>query len=224
MPESNPSSRSLDAHHRLIIGVSTAALALAVTTGRLTGGIQAIVTWNVFALTLLLLAWRGIMVANPADVVRSAKLQDSSRWLIFVFVVCAALTSVLALGFLLGTAKGLAGTRLAEHVVLAVSTILSSWALVHTVFTLRYAHLYYRPADEKTSEKRGTGLKFPGGAEPDYLDFAYFSFVVGMTGQVSDVAITSRPIRRLALLHGVIAFLFNTVIVALTINLISGLL
>ena len=105
---------------------------------------------------------------------------------------------------------------------LAILSIVCSWGLVHTVFTLRYAHLFY--GDDPTQTKRPGGLDFPHEPEPDYLDFAYFSFVIGMTSQVSDVAIGSKPMRRPALVHGVLSFLFNTIIIALTISGLAGVL
>ena len=136
----------------------------------------------------------------------------------------AACASLLALGYLLGTVKDLSKGRVTEHIALAVGTVLCSWALVHTVFTLRYAHLYYLGSTEKADGDPCGGLDFPAEKTPDYMDFTYFSFVIGMTFQVSDVQITSRRIRRLALVHGLVSFAFNTVILALSINIISGLL
>ncbi len=93
--------------------------------------------------------------------------------------------------------------------------------MVHTMFTFHYAHIYYDD-DENNAAHHAGGLEFPK-EKPDYLDFAYFSFVIGMTFQVSDVEISARLIRRVALLHGLLAFLLNTFVVALTINLIAGL-
>jgi len=92
--------------------------------------------------------------------------------------------------------------------------------LIHTSFTLRYAHIFYGDHETKPNMHAG-GLDFPGDALPDYLDFAYFSFVLGMTFQVSDVQITSRRFRRLALLHGMISFVFDTTMIALTINILA---
>jgi uncharacterized membrane protein len=106
---------------------------------------------------------------------------------------------------------------------MAVLAVIESWLLIHTVFTLRYAHVFYRLEQEADVEGSDGGLIFPGGDNPDYEDFAYFSFVIGMTCQVSDVNITSRFMRRLALLHGLLSFAFNTAILALSINIISGL-
>jgi len=108
------------------------------------------------------------------------------------------------------------------YLIIAISGILLSWGMVHTTFCFHYAHMYYDDA-RNNSEKHAAGLDFPSEEHPDYLDFAYFSFVIGMTFQVSDVEITAKKIRRVALLHGLISFLLNTFVVALTINLIAGL-
>ncbi|MGZ4001637.1 MAG: DUF1345 domain-containing protein, partial [Mucilaginibacter sp.] len=109
------------------------------------------------------------------------------------------------------------------HILLSICAVIVSWWHVHTVFTMRYAHLYYDTNCDDGSARKGGGLQFPGADEPDYLDFVYFSFVLGMTFQVSDVEISSRQIRRLAWVHSLISFAFNTAIVALSINIISGL-
>ena len=107
--------------------------------------------------------------------------------------------------------------------MLAIGAVFISWWLVHTIFTMRYAHMYYDTDTDDGKPKEVGGLQFPDETEPDYLDFVYFSFVIGMTFQVSDVEISSREIRRLAWLHGLLSFGFNTAIVALSINVISGL-
>jgi uncharacterized membrane protein len=109
-------------------------------------------------------------------------------------------------------------------VALSAAAILLSWMLVHTLFTLRYAHHYYADAHTKAEGQTVGGLLFPGDENPDFLDFAYFSFIIGMTCQVSDVQISSRAIRRLALVHGFITFGFNTAIVAMLVNIVAGLL
>jgi len=108
------------------------------------------------------------------------------------------------------------------YVSLAVLGILLSWSMVHTTFTFHYAHLYYDDDEDENSDADAGGLDFPKDKEPDYLDFAYFSFVIGMTFQVSDVQITRRNLRRHVLIHGLISFALNTFVVALTINLIAG--
>lgn len=126
---------------------------------------------------------------------------------------------------LLHSAKGLSGNALTINTILSIASVACSWWLVHTIFTFRYAHLYYKSSSKINSEdKYIEGLEFPNEKEPDYLDFVYFSFVLGMTFQVSDVQITSKRIRRLALIHGILSFAFNTVILALSINVISNLI
>ena len=180
-----------------------------------------ILTWNAFALSGIFLAWSRIILADAKESVASAKLQDTSRSIIFSTVLLGACGSLCAVAYLLGTAKNVPGTRLIQHVALAAITVMCSWFFIHTIFALHYAHAFYRQIDE--GGDRGDGLNFPGCDEPDFLDFAYFSFVIGMTFQVSDVAITSNRIRRLSLVHALLSFLFNTVILALAINLASGL-
>ena len=101
-------------------------------------------------------------------------------------------------------------------------SVLFSWSLVHTIFTFHYAHLYYDAEKDDKLQNR-EGLSFPKDRSPDYIDFAYFSFVVGMTFQVSDVQVTDKRMRKLVLAHGLISFLLNTFVVALTVNFIAGL-
>jgi uncharacterized membrane protein len=152
-------------------------------------------------------------------------LQPSSRKLIFLFVVFAACASLTSVAFLLGMAKGMAGKRLAGHIALALATVVLSWLVLHTVYALHYAYLFYREHHGPKTKQVARGLVFPDGEiEPDYFDFAYFSFVIGMTSQVSDVQISSCEMRRWALLHGMVSFAFNTAVLALSINVIAGFL
>src|SRR5204862_1537795 len=109
------------------------------------------------------------------------------------------------------------------QVVLAVATILLSWLFMNTIFALHYAHDYYGDADPSNEYKAIGGLVFPGQRDPDYWDFMYFSFVVGMTFQVSDVQVEDRGLRRIVLFHGLLAFLFNVLVLSLTINIVGGL-
>ena len=126
--------------------------------------------------------------------------------------VAAAVASLGAIFAELGAGPG----RWPVHVFLAAATILLSWAFIHTIFALHYAHEFY-------DDEAGGGLAFPGGgAEPDYWDFVYFSFVIGMTSQVSDVGITRQEIRRTATAHGVVSFVFNAALLALTINIAAS--
>src|SRR3979409_2385749 len=140
-------------------------------------------------------------------------LQDDGRFLILMVTALGAFASIAAIVSELG-----ASHRGAPELTLATVTIALSWATVHTTFALHYAHDYYRGA------KPG-GLQFPSGDEhshPDYWDFVYFSFVIGMTAQVSDVGITDKTIRRTATAHGIISFVFNTARVALMVNIAAS--
>ena len=137
--------------------------------------------------------------------------------LILMFVVSAAVASLFAVCALLDS---MSPQNRATHITLAILAVSSAWGSVHTVFTLRYAHLYY--GDDVKRPDRPGGRAFPNEPEPDYLDFAYFAFVIGMTSQTSDVVIDSKPMRRTALVHGVLSFGFNAIIIALTISGLSG--
>jgi uncharacterized membrane protein len=214
----------LDAHNRLILAVIAALVTFFLTLGHLDVAVQSITVWNAFAWTVIILAWVRIVFADARTSVQGARIQDTTRSAIFLFVILAAVTSLLAVAILVGGAKGLGPRALTEHLVLAGATVLSSWFLVHTVFAMHYAHAYYHDTDNDPHTIEAGGLEFPNQKAPDFLDFAYFSFVIGMTCQVSDVQVSSQGIRRLALVHGLLSFLFNTVILALSINLASSLL
>jgi uncharacterized membrane protein len=166
-----------------------------------------------------------MMARSPQRLRYRAQLEDASKWAILALMVAASLASLLSIGFVLHEAKNQTGWVADEHVLIAGGTILLSWGFAHLLFAIHYAHAFYddSPTAEDPEAVSG-GLKFPGEKNPDYWDFLYFSFVVGMTCQVSDVQVTGRIMRRLTLSHGVISFLFNTVILALSINLLAGLL
>jgi uncharacterized membrane protein len=142
---------------------------------------------------------------------------------VFLFVVVTACAALFAVGFLVIEKKS-SGGHFLIHLLLTLVTVIFSWTLVHTVYGLRYAHAFYGDSDEPGVHQHAGGLIFPGNRPPDYFDFAYFSFVVGMTCQVSDVQITSRRMRKITLFHSILSFGFNTIILALLINIVSGLL
>ena len=215
---------SPDAHHRVFIGCCLGLLTFFAPHGRVTFPTQLVVSWDVFALTIVVLAWIVIVTKDPYEARRNARLQDASATFLFVLVISAATASLLAVGLLLGTAKNLSQSALVWHIVLSVTAVVISWMLVHTIFALRYSHLYFRDAHKFERQAISGGLIFPGKESPDYFDFAYFSFVVGMTCQVSDVQISASKMRRLVLVHGLISFAFNTAILAMFVNIIAGLI
>jgi uncharacterized membrane protein len=160
---------------------------------------------------------------TPRERIRAVvQRQDVGRTVIFIFVIIVACGALFAVAFLIRSGK-LEERHLSIRLLLALATVVLSWLLMHSVFGLRYAHKFYD--DSVTGvEKHAGGLKFPEDDLPDDRDFAYFSFVIGMTCQVSDVNVTSREMRRLVLVHGILSFGFNTVILGLTINTVSSFL
>ena len=210
----------VDSHHRFFSSLTVAIVTFFCVPWHFPWPVRALATWNAYNLTGLGMAWFSIVSTDPSEVARGASLQDSSRTAIFLFVVIAACTSIFAVAAELGTAKGLDHKHLGAHIVFCLLTIAGSWVLVHTIFTLRYAHVYYGLGDD---EKPTGGLAFPDEERPDYLDFAYYSFTIGMTSQTSDVQVNSQRIRRLTLVHGLISFVFNLAILSLSLNIISSL-
>ena len=177
--------------------------------------------WDVFSLLLIIFHWISFYSTPQDFIARRAVIEDSNRTIIFSLMVVILLAGLLSVVLLLTTKND---TKIIKNIHLygAVTGIVLSWCLLHTVLTGRYAYLYYSTAKNGSTAK-GYGLQFPDEEKPNYLDFAYFSFVLGMTFQVSDVCITSRRIRYLALVHGLISFGYNATIIALTISVISGL-
>ena len=212
-----------DARHRFVISLAVAAGVFLSLRGHVSFLTESIATWDAYAVSALGLGWLTILTTPARDLRRHAKEQDLSRFAIFIFVVTAACAALFAVGFLIREHRIEIRGHLTAHLLLALGTVASSWALVHTVFSLRYAHIFYGDSDDRTLNRHAGGLVFPGNEMPDYSDFAYFSFVIGMTCQVSDVQVASRRMRRLTLLHGMLSFAFNTVILALLINTVSGL-
>jgi len=213
-----------DARHNLAFALAAAVVVFFVARGHLRFASAAIASWDAFAVVLLALDWLTIWMTPQRKIRERAQKQDLSRFLIFLFVVITACAALFAVGFLVSIKKNQPGGHFGVHLLLTVLTVILSWTLVNTVYGLRYAHAFYGDSDELGVHQHAGGLIFPGNRPPDYFDFAYFSFVVGMTCQVSDVQITSRRMRRITLFHSILSFGFNTMVLALLINIVSGLL
>lgn len=177
--------------------------------------------WDAFCLVQLLLWWVTFYNTPPKDIRTEAGKQDESRYVVFALVLAATCISMLAVVTLL-TDKSTVNTSDYLPLALALGCMVLSWILLHTIYTLRYAHMYYADDKDDTGTHAG-GLLFPEEPHPDFIDFAYFSFILGMTFQVSDVSICSRKLRRLALWHSLLSFAYNATIIALTVNVIAGL-
>jgi uncharacterized membrane protein len=183
---------------------------------------RALLAWDVGAGLYLLLAWSMMLSPWHRKVEKMkwrARLQDDGALAVLVLTLAATVASLAAIVLELVRVQGMPRDQHAASLLLAGTTIFISWCFVHTAFALHYAHEFY--VDRGGSGE--PGLAFPGASPPDYLDFLYFSFVIGTTSQTADVSIVARGMRRLALVHGVFAFLFNTTLLALTVNIAAGL-
>ena len=178
-----------------------------------------IICWDVFATAMITMSW--ILFFNTTAEQQHAivKRQDEDIRVIFAIVLTSVCVSLLGTVLLiLNSDESVFEKDLRTIVTLAAITV--SWILLHTIFTIRYAHLYHNHDKQEASNH---GIDFPNAELPDYIDFAYFSFVIGMTFQVSDVTISSKIVRRYVLMHSLISFVFNTIIVALTVNVIASI-
>lgn len=180
-----------------------------------------ILGWDTFCLCMILLSWILFFTVTPNELCTIVEKQDDGLKVIFMIVLVAVCFSLFGTLLLLNS-KNESTFNKVFHTIVSLSPVLLSWILLHTTFAIRYAHLYHDHNKLNTGSNVG-GLDFPTKEQPDYMDFAYFSFVIGMTFQVSDVQVNSRVIRRFVLMHSLISFVFNTIIVALTINTIAGL-
>jgi uncharacterized membrane protein len=184
---------------------------------------RVVAAYDVFALALLAWYWWIAFQRDPAAAGRRAATEDPGRNVVMAVVFGAvAFGFVAALAILARNPNDADPHHVALLYAIGLGAVILGWLLIHTILAFRYARLYYQ--DRDGDNKSDGGLIFPGGAEPNDLDFAYFSFVLGMTFQVSDVQICSTVIRRLALAHGMVSFGYNTAILALGVNVISNLL
>jgi uncharacterized membrane protein len=207
--------RVVYARPRTFVSIAIGIVAFFLLPGSLRLVTRLLISWDIFVAVYLVLVYALVFGSGLAHIRRNAILQDDGRFLILLVTALGAFASIVAIVFGLD-----AQHRSSPELALATVTIALSWAAVHTTFALHYAHEFYRGA------KPG-GLDFPKGHEdedPDYWDFVYFSFVIGMTAQVSDVGVTDRIIRRTATVHGIISFIFNTALVALMVNIAASAL
>jgi uncharacterized membrane protein len=196
-----------------LLGVTGTLLA----PGHVDWQVRAVVGWDLAATTLTVIAWWTIVRADAAETRRRASAEDPGRVMLWVIALGSSAFSLFAATFVIREVRGLPGVDAHLWTALALLAVLLSWLLTHTSYTLRYAHLYYRGG-------KSGGLEFPGGHPPADIDFAYFSFTIGMCFQVSDVVVSDRRLRRAALGHALLSFVYNTTILALALNMIFGLL
>ena len=182
--------------------------------------VRLIVGWNLGSVLYLVLILTLMTKSNPEDIRARALRQNDGRRVILLLAVVSAFVCLGSIVELLAIAKDLQGFHRVWHIALAGLTVLTSWVFTQFMFATHYAHEYY------SALTRGLepGLQFPGATHPDYLDFVYFACVIGTSGQTADVSIASQPMRRVGLIHCVLAFFFNTTLIALTINIAASLI
>lgn len=203
---------------RLFASFCAGILAAPLLPWPLPSATRAVLCWDISVAVFLILTAEHFSRADHASIADDAARQEEGEWTLFTLVLLGAAMSFIAIVEFSGLSQN--KEHHALFLLLVTLTLSSSWLMTNVTFAYRYAHEFYaRSADGKLAG----GLEFPGEPNPDYLDFLYFAFVLGMTFQVSDVQITSRTLRRVATVHGLIGFLFNTVIIALTVNIAAGI-
>jgi uncharacterized membrane protein len=206
---------------RLIYGLLTGLAVLALPLP-LNWQLRGLLGWCMGVVVYLVLAWWLCIRFDAQRTRERAQAQDEPSVVIFLLLLLATLACVMAIALMMQDVKDAPRNQRIFQIVLFMVALGSTWLFMQAMFAFHYAHRYYQ--EEKRREPDGAGLEFPGNLPPDYFDFLYFSHVVGMTSQVSDVQVTSREMRQITLAHSLLSFAFNIVILALSINVIAGAL
>lgn len=178
-----------------------------------------LIGWNTGTCLYVLLATEMMMRSSQQNMRHRALLQDDGKWVLLILVMVTSLASLAAIAAELAVVKDLHGTIRLAHISLAGLTVLSSWAFIQVMFALHYAHDFYATRHNG----QPVGLQFPDDDNPDYGDFFYFAAVIGTSGQTADVSFTTKAMRRTGTLHCILAYLFNTTVLALLINIGASL-
>jgi uncharacterized membrane protein len=205
---------------RLIAGLAAMAVAFAAIPGEMRTPTRALIAWNVGAWLFLGLIAMMAARGSSESVRANAAEEDENQWALLAIAIVVATAALAAIVFELGPVKDMSGLRKGEHIALVAATILSAWTFTHVMFALHYAGEYYAPGEDGVR----AGLRFPEEDSPGWGEFFYQAFVIGCACATADVNATSRSMRRACLAHGVVAFFFNTIILALTINIGAGLI
>ncbi|HQT65580.1 MAG: hypothetical protein B7Z75_13100 [Acidocella sp. 20-57-95] len=215
--------RIITARPRLFTGYGLGLLSFFILTPVNPLAIRGVLAWDIGSAVFLLLTAQLFIRADHTDISYQAARQQEGEWSVFALTLIGAVMSFAAI-FLFSDSAMNHKAHTSAYLAFVITTLILSWATTHVSFAYRYTHEYYSVDRGQPPGKFERGVVFPGEENPDYLDFIYFSFVLGMTFQVSDVNITSKKLRRLATLQGLIGFLFNTVILALSVNIAASLL
>jgi uncharacterized membrane protein len=211
----------ISGHLRVFAALAVVVVVFLVNPIGSTGRTREIIAWDAGVLSFLGLALHLFLSHDAKQMPRLTAEREEGQWAIFWVALFASLISFFAVTTGFSGLRELPGAQRATRIVFVAVTLIMSWLLAHVIFALHYAQEWYASDGEGKFRR---GLVFPGDHQPDYMDFLYFAMVLGMTFQVSDVQITGRRLRQLALLHGLVSFLYNTVIIALTVNIAAGLL
>lgn len=211
--------RIIRARPRLFTGVAAGFASYFVLTFLPSAALRAVMAWDIGSLVFLALTSVSFLRSQDHDISADAKRQQEGEWSVFALTIIGAIMSFCALILFSQNSSHKAMQKF--YIAFVVVTLALSWLTTHVTFAYRYAHEYYTLGTDR--KNIDGGIDFPKDDKPDYLDFIYFSFVLGMTFQVSDCNITSKKLRRLATLQGMIGFLFNTVILALSVNIAASL-
>ncbi len=211
-------SRFINGRMRLLVSTLAGLILLALLPSDSPWSTRFILAWDLTALLYITLIMWMIHGSTVEDCQGYAALNDEGDWVILLLVVGAVGASFICIAVELPVLQS-PGHSVALGVFVTGLTVALSWSFTHTVFTLHYANVYYRPDEDGPG-----GLLFPGHRDPDYRDFLYYSFVIGCASQTADVATVSRAMRHLTMVHGIVSFVFNTAILALTINVGASLL
>jgi uncharacterized membrane protein len=204
------------AHKRLFISAVLGLITMLVLPATLIT--RTLIGWDVGVLIYLVAAAVVMTQCSSASAMQSnAAAQDEGAWAILILTAAAGLASLIAIFAELAAIER-TDPHYGIYVTLAIGTVVLSWTFIHTIFALHYAHEFYGTGEHKN------GLHFPGDAAPDYWDFIYFSFVVGMTFQVSDVAVMHKMVRRTVVAHGALSFFFTTAVVAMAVNIAASII
>lgn len=201
---------------------AVAGIAVALLPWPASGMARVLVGWVTACAVYLVLAWWLAHRFDAAQTQARARALDPPDLLLLTSVLAVVGASVVAIVMLQQQVKTLSGWPRGLHVALSLMALTGSWLVMHTLYAFHYAHRYYQ--DERQQREGVGGLDFPGTEPPAYVDFMYYAFVVGMTSQVSDVAATSAQMRRITLVHSMLSFGFNMLVLALSINVVAGLM
>ena len=180
---------------------------------------RSLIAWNVAAFAYLISTAQMCWQSDVTTIKRRARIQSESRFITMVLVILAVVASQVAIVAELSTVKNLSPAFKGGHIALTIVTIISAWLFTHTMFALHYAHDYY----DSVARHCQPGLEFVGTPDPEYGDFFYCAFIIGTSGQTADVTFSNKSMRRIGLVHSVLAFAFNTTLLAMTINIAASL-